>query len=132
MQRERGAMSSINITPLTDVLLVLLITFLLTATAFEAPPSEVPLPRVATSQELADKAVVLTVDRDGAVNWAAAGGKLEGPTERALLQLRRDSDRAVLALAVHRELAYGSLYPLLRAAHQAGWQRVVVLTETNS
>lgn len=125
-------MSTINITPLTDVLLVLLITFLLSATAFEAPPSQVPLPRVATSQDLADKAVVLTVTREGAVTWPTSGEGTKGSTENALLQLRRNSDRTTLALAVHRDLSYSLLYPLLQAAHQAGWKRVVVLTEVDS
>ena len=125
------AMSSINVTPLTDVLLVLLITFLLTATSFQSPDVEQPLPRVADAEELAERATILSVDLKARVMWPEPlrqGESLDEGFERLL----KESARPTLALAVHRDLMYQDLYPILVAARQAGWEQIVLLTEEES
>lgn len=121
-------MHSINVTPLTDVLLVLLITFLLTASAFQAGPETVPLPRVAELREISAQVTSVTVGQDGTVVWPAQdlGGR---PLEPAFRRLQETSSSSILALAVHRELSYQRLYPVLLAARQAGWEQIVLLTE---
>ncbi len=49
---QESTFSGINVTPLTDVMLVLLITFLLTASSFESDTLSVPLPRLVETQEI--------------------------------------------------------------------------------
>ena len=120
-------MSSINVTPLTDVLLVLLITFLLSASSFQEVATEIPLPRVASAKEVAERMTRVAVQGDGAVEWPADLRGLE-PVE-AFARLREKADKPILALAVHRDLPYEGLYPLLVAAQKGGWSRVVLLTE---
>jgi biopolymer transport protein TolR len=122
------SMHSINVTPLTDVLLVLLITFLLSATSFQEPTESLPLPRVMEAREVAEATTRLPVGRDGVVLWPQAG-YLRLSSEDAFRQLKADSESPILALAVHRELPYGKLYPLMMAARSAGWDRIVLLTE---
>jgi biopolymer transport protein ExbD len=124
-------MHSINVTPLTDVLLVLLITFLLTATSFQELSSEIPLPRVAEAREVSEQMTRVVVDSRGAVQWPPFGDPVLN-SEQAFAKLRTQSDKPILALAVHRELAYSKLYPLLLSAQQAGWRRIVLLTEADS
>lgn len=121
-------MSEINVTPLTDVLLVLLITFLLSATAFESGDVIPPLPRVVETEQLEAEAIIVNVDRNGAILGPDAS-RLEESPEQLFARLPKDAARPTLALAVHRELAYGKLYPLLTAAQQAGWEQIVLLTE---
>lgn len=121
-------MHSINVTPLTDVLLVLLITFLLTATAFQADQQDVPLPRVVDAREVAERTTRVAIALDGEVRWP--GGIMLGEANSAAFKrLKATSDRPILALAVHRELPYSSLYPVMAAAREAGWERIVLLTE---
>ena len=131
MAKVRGSldsMSSINVTPLTDVLLVLLITFLLTATAFEGGQQELPLPRVADAGELAEQALVVGVALSGQPLWPESVSGSATMQER-FSGLKRTSQKPVLALAVHRELTYERLYPILVSAEQAGWGQIVLLTE---
>ncbi len=124
-------MSSINVTPLTDVLLVLLITFLLTATSFQSPDFHQPLPRVANSEELTERVTILSVDLEARVVWPDPR-RQEESLEEGFARLLEVQARPTLALAVHRDLMYQKLYPILLAARQAGWEQIVLLTEEES
>lgn len=126
--RESGrTFSGINVTPLTDVMLVLLITFLLTASSLRQGRQQVPLPQVATLQEVEATMTVVTVSADGTPGW---GADFEEPElEQGFERLRGESSHHELALAIHRDLPYGRLFPVLEAARSAGWDRIVLLTE---
>ena len=122
-----GTFSGINVTPLTDVMLVLLITFLLSASSFEQSTVTVPLPRVTQVQEVEKYACVIQLDGTGKVEWPEPGlGEMENLG--ALERLRRLREERVLAVGIHRDCPYGRVFPVLEAAAQAGWQEVVVLT----
>lgn len=110
-------------TPLTDVMLVLLITFLLTANAFQTTDLSVPLPQVMTRRELPTDVEIVSVDLQGALSspLMSEGFSME--------QLRGKSQHRILALAVDRSLPYGRLFPILESAEQAGWAQIVILTE---
>ncbi|MCA9777251.1 MAG: biopolymer transporter ExbD [Candidatus Eremiobacteraeota bacterium] len=119
--------SGINVTPLTDVMLVLLITFLLSANSFQQSDVTVPLPRVTTAQDVETYACVVQVGADGKVEWPESG--LDGLDRfEALERLRQLRDERVLAVGVHRDCPYGRVFPVLEAAAEAGWEEVVVLT----
>jgi len=113
--------STINVTPLTDVMLVLLITFLLSASSFQDRPQDFPLPQVRELSEVQREHLVIGVEKDGTVLWPEGVSTFEA--------LKEDTQLAILALAVHRDCPYGRLYELLEQASSQGWQQVVVLTE---
>src|ERR1700680_3848669 len=60
--RTRTSLSEINVTPLVDVVLVLLVIFMLTAPILESG-IEVDLPKTKTVKELSDVRLVITIDR---------------------------------------------------------------------
>lgn len=121
-------MHSINITPLTDVLLVLLITFLLSASSFQELSTEVQLPQLLELKEVAEKMTRVEIDLSGQVLWPEA--ELAAVSrEEAFKTLRAKSEHHVLALAAHRDLTYERLYPLMLDARQSGWEQIVILTE---
>ena len=57
--------SNINVTPMVDVMLVLLIIMMVAATYIVSQALKVELPRTATSDETVAKTYVVTVTRDG-------------------------------------------------------------------
>ncbi len=57
--------AEINVTPLVDVILVLLIIFMVTATFMKEPVIPVKLPRAASAQDAPANSVALVLDLDG-------------------------------------------------------------------
>jgi biopolymer transport protein ExbD len=65
--RRRGIITDINVTPLVDIMLVLLIIFMLTAHLIAKQAIEVKLPHAAESTTLAPTPLAVTLTRDGAI-----------------------------------------------------------------
>ena len=60
--RRRGIIAEINVTPLVDIMLVLLIIFMLTAHLLTKQAIEVELPRAAQSTALPPTTLAITFD----------------------------------------------------------------------
>jgi len=65
--RRRGIVAEINVTPLVDIMLVLLIIFMLTAHLIAKQAIEVDLPRASQSTTAAPSTLTITLSRDGAI-----------------------------------------------------------------
>jgi biopolymer transport protein ExbD len=65
--RKRGIIAEINVTPLVDIMLVLLIIFMLTAHLIAKQAIEVELPRASNSTTLKPTTLAITLTRDGAL-----------------------------------------------------------------
>ena len=65
--RRRGMITDINVTPLVDIMLVLLIIFMLTAHLIAKQAIEVDLPRASQSTTLPPTTITVTLTRDGAL-----------------------------------------------------------------
>ena len=65
--RRRGIVAEINVTPLVDIMLVLLIIFMLTANLIAKQAIEVELPRASQSTTLPPTTIAVTLTRDGSL-----------------------------------------------------------------
>jgi len=65
--RRRGIIAEINVTPLVDIMLVLLIIFMLTANLIVRQVIEVELPRAAEGSPANPTTLAVTLQRDGAM-----------------------------------------------------------------
>ena len=65
--RRRGIIAEINVTPLVDIMLVLLIIFMLTAHLLAKQAIEVELPRATQSTGLPPTTLAITLKADGAI-----------------------------------------------------------------
>jgi biopolymer transport protein ExbD len=63
--RGRSGITGINVTPMVDVMLVLLIIMMVAATYIVSQALKVELPRTATSDETVNKTYTVTVTREG-------------------------------------------------------------------
>jgi len=123
------AMSEINVTPLVDVMLVLLIIFMVTAPLMEQGV-KVDLPQARGETMQADKEIpALTITKDGRYflgKYEIPAAELEaklGNNER----LRRDKKINVYS---DRGAPYGQVAQALAALHQAGIDSVGLVFET--
>jgi len=64
---KRGIIAEINVTPLVDIMLVLLIIFMLTANLIAKQAIEVELPRASQSTSLNPTTLAITLTRDGSL-----------------------------------------------------------------
>jgi biopolymer transport protein ExbD len=67
IRRRGGIISEINVTPLVDIMLVLLIIFMLTAHLIAKQAIEVELPRASQSTTLKPTTLAITMTRDGKI-----------------------------------------------------------------
>jgi len=65
--RRRGIIADINVTPLVDIMLVLLIIFMLTANLIAKQAIEVDLPHATQSTTLNPTTLAITLTREGAL-----------------------------------------------------------------
>ena len=116
---DRNTMADINVTPLVDVMLVLLIIFMVTAPMLEhrlgmTLPQSVPIVPPQPPETL-----VLSV---GAGDTFELGGALLAPAqlEQALADWHRAVPDGVLKIDVEPEAAYQSAATAMAAAERAG------------
>jgi biopolymer transport protein TolR len=117
-----GPVANINVTPLVDVMLVLLVIFMVTAPMLQQGV-EVNLPKASTAPlQGTQEQVVLSIDKDGEV-YLGAGNKLTldniGAKVSAVLDARAQDDRKVYVKA-DTELEYGKIMEVMSKLHASG------------
>ncbi len=128
-RRGRAPMAEINVTPLVDVMLVLLIIFMVTAPLMTAGvPVELPESRAkALAQE--QQPVTLTMGRDGQVfigKSAVSRGELAD--RLAALPKGSDGKPPQVTLRADKALDYGRVMLLMGELNRAGFNRIALVT----
>jgi biopolymer transport protein TolR len=122
-------MSEINVTPLVDVMLVLLIIFMVTAPLLSAGvPVELPESRAkALAQE--QKPVILTLERSGKLfidQSEVAPGELAD--RLAALPRKPDGDTPQVTLRADKALDYGRVMAVMGELNRAGFNSIALVT----
>ena len=130
-RHRRSPMAEINVTPLVDVMLVLLIIFMVTAPLLTAAvPVDLPDSR-ANPIDNAAEAVTLSIDANGTVyiddDAVARGGLAE-----ALEALPRTGAGPDITLRADRALDYGSVMAVMGELNRAGLNRISLVTNGSS
>jgi len=131
-------MSEINVTPMVDVMLVLLVIFMVTAPLMTAG-IEVDLPRAdAPDMPLETEKLLLVIDEDQRV-WLRAVGTDhsdeppdEIPYERLLEVLSSNAvirDTHELYVQADQDVSYGFVAQVLALARQAGVENLGLVTD---
>jgi len=134
----RVPLSEINVTPLVDVMLVLLVIFMVTAPLMTAG-IEVDLPRAdAPDMPLETEKLLLVIDQEQNV-WLRAVGTERGETEPTVIPYDRLlevlSTNAVirstheLYVQADQNVSYGFVAQVLALARQAGVENLGLVTD---
>ncbi len=123
-------MSEINITPLVDVMLVLLVAFIVTAPLLNNAIT-VNLPQTATTQPPEQKKpVTISIDAEGAVYIDKEEVALEN-LEDELSLWRLTQPDLVYHLSSDEAVQYGVVAKVMASIERAGITKLAVLTQTN-
>jgi len=129
LQRRRRILAEINVTPLTDVFLVLLIIFMVTTSALVQSMADVHLPKAKADD---DSAAAVTVSLAGD-RRISVGGRTVGTGDAQVVAALRDalatSTSKNVVLAGDEQASLSDVVRLLGLAKQAGASGFALATE---
>jgi biopolymer transport protein TolR len=124
----RSTLSEINVTPMVDVMLVLLIIFMVTAPLIQQGV-KVNLPETkAAPVEASDKKLVVSIDASKHVYIGETEVKLDEVEEKLKTNAKAQADKE-LYLHADRDLPYGIVIEVMAAAQRAGINNVGMITD---
>ncbi len=125
--RTQTALADINITPLVDVVLVLLIIFMVTAPVLQSGIN-VSVPKTRTVKEITQERLVITINKDQRVflgndpiNINEIGSKLR--------QKIRDPRSQSIFVRADENIPFGVFATVMDSVKQAGFANVSIVTQ---
>jgi biopolymer transport protein ExbD len=126
-ETQDSLMAEINITPLTDIFLVLLIIFMITTSAMVESAAKVNLPKsTQTVQEARGLTVTVTADNKLFVNQMQVDVSQLEPTLRDLLA---DAPKKLVILQGDQTVILGEVVRIMDIAKRAGAQAISVAAQ---
>ena len=124
--KTQSALSDINITPLVDVVLVLLLIFMITAPVLQSGV-EVAVPHTRTVNQLTEEHLVVTIDKDQNVYLQDKPVNIHDLT--GLLEASSDNQKKVIYLRADQKVPFGSFASVMDAVKQAGITNISIVTQ---
>jgi len=127
---RRQFLSEINVTPIVDISLVLLIIFMITAPLLQQG-LPVNLPKAAAPSLKRTKTdVIITIQRDGSVFIGDDQKTIPLPDlQTELEKIYIDRENRDLFIKADSELRYGTVVKVMAIAKKAGIERIGMLTQ---
>jgi biopolymer transport protein TolR len=128
---DRGTMSQINVTPLVDVMLVLLVIFMVTAPMMQQGV-QVNLPK-ADSKGLPapEEAVIVSIDKSGG-SFINSTAVKPGELREKLTELFTKRTKKEVFLKADKDVPYGDVVKAMADIKGAGVERLGMITEPSS
>ena len=125
---DSQSMNEMNLIPLIDIMLVLMIIFLLTASVLN-PAVPLDLPKTsATLNEIPPEAIQISIDKDAGIFWDSDPISMEELEVRLQQQSASGKDPSV-QLRADKDSKYDTGAQVLAAASQAGLTKIAFVNE---
>jgi biopolymer transport protein TolR len=125
---EGDPVSDINVTPLVDVMLVLLVIFMITTPLFERG-IDVNLPQTATSNISGAERVILTIPKDKNYVYFNSQPVNRNLMKNYLQQIFKSRPDKTVYLFADKSVPYGDVLTVMDEVKQAGIETVGLATE---
>ena len=125
--RTQVALSDINITPLVDVVLVLLIIFMVTAPVLQSG-IEVSVPKTRTVKEITEERLVISIDKQQRVFLGSDPININEIANK-LRQKVRDPRHQSIFLRADEDVPFGAFATVMDAVKQSGITNVSIVTQ---
>jgi biopolymer transport protein ExbD len=127
--RNPGPMADINVTPMVDVMLVLLVIFILSAPMFTgAVQLELPKAQAPAAASAPVATVTLSIDGKGRIFWNNDPVEQDG-LETRLIEAARLDPQPVLQLRADKDTRYEVVAQVMAAAQSNGLTKLGFVTD---
>jgi biopolymer transport protein ExbD len=125
---EDGIVTGINVTPMVDIMLVLLIVFMVTANFVSQAGLKINLPKTATVDAAATSSLTVVIDDKGDLFLKETKTDLEN-LKAALSYEAKANPNVRVTLAADNKLTYQQVITVLDIIKQAGVTRVALASQ---
>jgi biopolymer transport protein ExbD/biopolymer transport protein TolR len=125
--RTQSSLADINITPLVDVVLVLLIIFMVTAPVLQSG-IEVNVPKTKTVKEITEERLVITINKEQRVFLGNDPININEIATR-LRQKVRDPQHQSIFLRADEDVPFGAFATVMDAVKRSGITNVSIVTQ---
>lgn len=125
--RTQTALADINITPLVDVVLVLLIIFMVTAPVLQSG-IDVSVPKTRTVREITQERLVITIDKQQRVFLGNDPININAIATQLRAKIRDPRNQFIFVRA-DENVPFGAFATVMDAVKQAGINNVSIVTQ---
>ena len=125
--RTQSSLADINVTPLVDVVLVMLIIFMVSAPVLQSG-IEVEVPHTRTVQEITEERLIITIDRQQKVFLGNDPININQIGAQLRRKIRDPQGQSVFVRA-DEEVPFGAFATVMDAVKQAGITNVSIVTQ---
>ena len=126
--RTQTALAEINITPLVDVVLVLLLIFMLTAPVLQSGV-EVAIPKTRSVNQLTEERMVVTIDKNQNVFLQDKPINVNDLSNQLRASGKEDPAKRIIYLRADEQVPFGAFASVMDAVKQAGITNISIVTQ---
>lgn len=132
LDNKKGPISEINVTPLVDVMLVLLVIFMISAPLmFSGIKLDLPKTKKVNNIQLTKKQVILSISRAGEF-FIGENKFLKKELAAVILNNFKENKTDVLYVRADYSLDYGVVAKLISLLKRTGISKIALVTEINN
>ncbi len=125
--RTQSSLADINVTPLVDVVLVLLIIFMITAPVLQSG-IEVAVPKTKTVKEITEERLVISIDKEQRIFLGNDAININNIGD-AIRQKIRDPHNQYVYVRADENIPFGLFASVMDAVKQSGITNVSIVTQ---
>ena len=126
--KENKIFSEINITPLTDIFLVLLIIMMVVAPSFQSQDMNVDVPEVNNGVNIEESKVTVAVTHDGAMYVNGEPIQASALTDK-LIALKDDNEKQEVIVKADKNIKSSTIMDIMDSAQNAEYKKLIVAGE---
>ena len=125
---KKALFTEINITPLTDIFLVLLIIMMVVAPTFQTVDNTITIPEVNSGTSIEQGKVTVSVTKDGTIYVDSKRSSIANLASE-LEKLRGDNEKAEVVVKADEKVKSSVIMDIMDAAQDANYKKLIVAGE---
>jgi biopolymer transport protein ExbD/biopolymer transport protein TolR len=125
---KKALFTEINITPLTDIFLVLLIIMMVVAPTFQSVDNTITIPEINSGNSIEQGKVVISVTKDGTIYVDSTRSSVDNLVND-LEKLKADNENAEVVVKADEKVKSSIIMEIMDAAQDAHYKKLIIAGE---